>query len=77
MEVIIISKTHMANAACVGGVLENGRYVRLLNAQGYNQNYDTNLEVGQVYSIIFNERPNKIPPHVEDILVQSLTYKYK
>jgi hypothetical protein len=42
MEVIIVSKTHMSNAACVGGlVLSNNRYVRLLNPGNYNQPTDT------------------------------------
>ncbi len=46
MDVIIVSKTHMSSAACVGGVLANGRFVRLLNSEGYNQDSDTDLEVG-------------------------------
>lgn len=76
MDVIIVAKTHMSNAACVGGVLANGRLVRLLNEYGYNQNSDTDLEVGRVYTISFNERSNNQPPHVEDILVTSISYKF-
>jgi len=76
MEVIIVSKTHMSNAACVGGVLSNGRFVRLLDSDGYNQDSDTDIEVGDVYSISFLEKEDKIPPHIEDILVDKMNYKY-
>lgn len=76
MDVIIVSKTYMSNSACVGGVLDNGRFVRLLNSHGYNQDSDTDIEVGAVYSISFSERDDKIPPHIEDILVYSMTYKF-
>lgn len=76
MDVIIVSKTHMSNHACVGGVLANGRYVRLLNSEGYNQNSDTDMEIGKVYTITFSERQGTIPPHIEDILVNSIAYKF-
>lgn len=76
MDVIIVSKTHMSNAACVGGVLGNGRFVRLLNSDGYNQDSDTDIEVGEVYTISFSEIDVKTPPHIEDILVHSMTYKF-
>lgn len=76
MDVIIVSKTHMANAKCVGGVLANGRFVRLLDSNGYNQDSDTNIDVGDVYTITFSERKEKIPPHVEDILVNSMSFKF-
>ena len=76
MDVIIVAKTHMSNAACVGGVLANGRLVRLLNEYGYNQDSDSDLEVGEVYTITFNERDYNRPPHVEDILVTSMSYKF-
>lgn len=76
MDVIIVSKTHMSNAACVGGVLANGKFVRLLDSNGYNQDSNTDIQVGQVYTICFSDRLNKIPPHIEDILVHSMSYKF-
>jgi hypothetical protein len=76
MDVIIVSKTHMSNAACIGGVLADGRFVRLLNSGGYNHDSDTDIEVGEVYTIIYSERIDKRPPHIEDILVNSWTYKF-
>ena len=76
MDVIIVSKTHMSSAACVGGVFANGRFVRLLDSDGYNQDSDTGLEVGDVYTITFSERREKTPPHVEDILVHTMDHKF-
>ena len=76
MDVIIVSKTHMSNAACVGGVAGNGRFVRLLNKNGYNQDVDTSLKIGDVWTIEFVERPNKRAPHIEDILVTNMTFKF-
>ena len=76
MDVIIVSKTHMSNAACVGGVLANGRFVRLLDSNGYNQDSETELEVGDVYTITFSERNDTRPPHVEDILLNSMEHKF-
>lgn len=76
MEVIIVSKTHMSSSACVGGVLANGRFVRLLNSAGFNQEPDTDIQIGEVYTLGFSERNNKRPPHIEDILVHSMTYKF-
>ena len=51
MDVIIVSKTHMSSAACVGGVLANGRFVRLLDSKGYNQKLDTDFNIGDVHTI--------------------------
>lgn len=76
MDVIIVSKTRMTSAACVGGVLANGRLVRLLDPNGHNQDSNTDLEVGEVYTIMFSERADKRPPHIEDILVNKMEYKF-
>jgi hypothetical protein len=76
MDVIIVSKTHMSNAACVGGVFANGRLVRLLTEDGHNQDSETNLKVGDVYTVEFQERSNNRPPHVEDILVTKMKFKF-
>ena len=77
MDVIIVSKTHMSSSACVGGVLANGRFVRLLDENEYNQSADTNLNVGDVYTIQFTERQNRRAPHIEDILVHNWTFKFR
>lgn len=66
----------MSNSICIGGVLANGRFVRLLKSDGQNQDIDTDIEVGDVYEIKFSERENKKPPHIEDVLVHSIEYQY-
>ncbi len=76
MDVIIVSKTRMFNNSCIGGVLGNGRFVRLLDAYGNNQDFDNKIEVGDVYTITFSERQDKRPPHVEDILLNSMEFKF-
>ena len=76
MEVIIVSKTHMSNTSCVGGVLDNGRFVRLLDENGHNQDVKTSLNIGDVYTISFKEKSGKKSPHIEDILVLQLNFKY-
>jgi len=76
MDVIIVSKTHMSNSACVGGILANGRMVRLLRSDGSNHDIDTSLKIGEVYTINFLERNDKKSPHIEDILIVTLNYKF-
>lgn len=76
MDVIIVSKTHMANGICVGGVLANGRFVRLMKMDGHNQDKDTPFKVSDVYTIEFQEKEFKKPPHVEDILVSKKEFKF-
>lgn len=78
MEVLIVSKTHMSNAACVGGlVLENNRYVRLLNNGNYNQPTDTEFEVGDIWNINFTNRTSIHPPHIEDVVIFNKSFVRK
>jgi len=76
MDVIIVSKTHMHTASCVGGVLANGRSVRLLDANGHNQSIETPLNIGDVWTIEFEEKAHKRLPHIEDVIVTSMTFKF-
>lgn len=70
MEVLIVSKTHMANAVCVGGmVINNNRYVRLLNPGNRNQPTDTDFTVGSIWDIDFINRNPTTPPHTEDVII--------
>lgn len=71
MEVIIVSKTHMSKASCVGALAKNGRFLRLLDERGNNQPVDTDYEVGQVWDLEFSEAGHRTPPHVEDVYVTS------
>lgn len=75
MEVLIVSKTHMSSAACVGGlVLNSNRYIRLLNPGNYNQPSDTDFEVGEIWDLEFTNRINPITPHIEDVVITSRRY---
>jgi hypothetical protein len=75
MEVLIVAKTHMKNGACVGGFeLSTKKNVRLLTSTGENQPKNTEFEVGQVWEINYNVRPNLIAPHNEDILIQNKSF---
>jgi len=76
MDVVIVSKTHMSHASCVGAVTGNGEFVRLLNEYGYNQDHDTSLKIGDVWTIEYLEKENRRPPHIEDILVSKKKYKF-
>jgi len=60
---------------CVGGITESGRYVRLLTSNGENQPENTELTQRQVWDITFTELRNTVPPHVEDVLIQSKILK--
>jgi len=72
MEVLIVSKTHMRNNACVGGLaLSDNSYVRLLSIGGRNQPEDTEYEVGQVWDLDFSPRNLIQKPHVEDVVVRN------
>lgn len=71
MRVLIVAKTHMGKgAACVGGLdLDNHRSVRLLLANGKHQPEGTDYDVGQIWDLMYEPRPEVTPPHVEDVLV--------
>lgn len=76
MEILITSKTHKGNAACVGGlILNNNRLVRLLNLGNWDQYADTDLDIGDVWDIQFLDRQDTEPPHIEDIIIQNRTYQ--
>lgn len=75
MEILITSKTHKGNAACVGGlILNNNRLVRLLNPGNWDQYADTDLDIGDIWEIQFIDREDTEPPHIEDIIIQNRTY---
>jgi hypothetical protein len=72
MEILITSKTHKGNAACVGGlIISNNRLVRLLNLGNENIPLSTQFTIGDIWNINFDERPDTEPPHIEDIIITS------
>jgi hypothetical protein len=75
MDVIILSKTHMNHGkCCVGGLADNGEYVRLLTNIGENQPENTPFKIRQIWSIEYEYRHNNIHPHIEDVLIQSKSF---
>lgn len=75
MRVLIVSKTHMSNSACVGAIdMKSHKSVRLLNAEGFGQPVDTPFSIGSIWDIDCVPRPNLVLPHVEDVLVRSQVY---
>lgn len=74
MEVLIVSKTNMRKAVCVGAVTQNGQYLRLLDNFADNQPLNTPFNIGQIWDIKFQNRIDIIAPHIEDVLVTSQKY---
>jgi hypothetical protein len=75
MKVLIVAKTHMKNAFCVGAYdITNKRNIRLLTSNELNQPTDTQFNVGQLWNMEYIDRANIIPPHVEDVLVKSASF---
>lgn len=74
-EVVIVAKTKMSRWSCVGGLLVNGRFVRLLNEFGYNQDEECSFEPGEIYEIEFEDKTDCRAPHVEDIYVSESKFR--
>lgn len=70
-KILIVSKTHMSSAACVGALTGKGRSLRLLDNCGNNQPTNTDFEIRQIWDIEYRKKRNLTPPHTEDILVTS------
>ena len=75
MEAVIISKTRMQHAICVGAILADGKGIRLLDINGYNQPFDTKFEIGEIWNLNYAERTAKREPHNEDVLVSASEFK--
>lgn len=73
--VLIVSRTNMSGGnVCVGGLIAQGaKNVRLLTSLGANQPSTAPFQVGEFWDMALTSRPRCIPPHVEDMLVQSAT----
>jgi len=70
MKVLIVAKTRRGAGACVGGITEQGRSVRLIAADAYtNERTGMEYEVGDVWDIESRPDPQIVPPHVENIIV--------
>lgn len=78
MEILIVAKTHMKDAFCIGAFdITNNRNVRLLTSAGDNQPKDTSFNIGDVWNIEYKDRAHITWPHTEDVLVQSAQFMSK
>ncbi|MCI0539770.1 MAG: DNA helicase RecQ [Verrucomicrobiales bacterium] len=72
MKVLIVAKTRRGGGACVGGIVEDGRSVRLLAVDAeMNERAGMEYEIGEEWEIESTPDSNIIPPHVENIIVLS------
>ncbi|MBE5321208.1 hypothetical protein IM793_18740 [Pedobacter sp. MR2016-19] len=72
MQVLILSKTKYGSHVCVGAMeLGSNKYLRLLNANGYYQDADTPLNVGDIWDITYMVSRSIRKPHNEDVMVQT------
>jgi len=71
MKVLIVAKTHLYGAFCVGGLTKDtNQNVRLMEPGGFNQPIDTAYEIGDIWELNFSPRDAVTPPHVEDVIVE-------
>jgi ATP-dependent DNA helicase RecQ len=70
VKILIVAKTRRGGGACVGGITEEGKSVRLIAADAEtNQHAGLEYEVGEVWDIDWIPDPQIKPPHVENIIV--------
>lgn len=70
MKILIVAKTRRGSGACIGGITEAGRSVRLIaHDAASNARAGLEYEVGEVWEVDSAPDPGIIPPHVENIIV--------
>lgn len=75
MKVLIVAKTYMSRAFCVGAYdMDGHKNIRLLTPEGNNQPPNTSFEIGQIWNIDYIPRPNIVRPHTEDVLIQKCNF---
>ncbi|WP_374689312.1 ATP-dependent DNA helicase RecQ, partial [Promineifilum sp.] len=71
MNVTIVAKTRMGGGACIGGIAADGRSVRLIASDmAFNDHFNQEYQVGQVWEIDADPPDRLIPPHVENVVVR-------
>ncbi|MFW7269260.1 dual OB domain-containing protein [Gluconacetobacter sp. Hr-1-5] len=74
MNVLIVGKTKMSgNFRCIGGLLPNGKSVRLIKPHGQ---WDTSskFDIGDIWDIEFTQITELVAPHTEDVMVTKRSY---
>lgn len=75
MKVVIVGKTRMETGTCIGALsIEGGESLRLHPPGRDNYPRDPSFELGQVWEIDFQRRPDCKPPHTEDVTVTYQDY---
>lgn len=70
MKVLIVAKTRRGGGACVGGITEEGRSVRLVVPDAATHDHaGLEYEVGEVWEVEATPGEHIIPPHVENTIV--------
>jgi ATP-dependent DNA helicase RecQ len=70
MNVLIVAKTRRGGGACVGGITETGKSVRLIAPDAaHHERAGLEYEVGEVWEVEAMPDPDIIRPHVENIVV--------
>ena len=74
MRILVVAKTHLSKAVCVGALAVNGRFLRLLDEHGANPPVHTDYEVRQIWEIKCRKAYKLRPPHTEDVNVLHKEY---
>lgn len=75
MEVLIVGRTRMAGSArCIGGIASDGTSIRLLRPDGLQWDVSVGIRLGQVWDLTYTAASNRVPPHVEDVVVTAGRY---
>ena len=70
MKILIVARTRRGGGACIGGITENGRSVRLIaHDAATNDRAGLEYHVGDIWNIESAPDHHIIPPHVENIIV--------
>ena len=70
MKVVIVAKTRMGGGACVGALTFEGRSLRLIAAdRQWNEHFNLEYNVGDVWDVDCTEPDSITPPHVENVVV--------
>ncbi len=76
--VLIVAKTRMKSGVCVSGLTrKTNRSIRLIPQGCLNQPDNTDFEVGQAWDLDFYDAPEKILPHIEDVIVTQEKYVHQ
>jgi ATP-dependent DNA helicase RecQ len=72
MRVVIVARTRRGAGACVGGITQDGRSVRLVAVDAdRNERAGLEYQIGEVWEIEATPDPDIIPPHVENVIVHA------